>query len=51
VEDSNSGLPFCDESLTIAERVKDLISRVPDDEKLGGTGKKSLEALESLSIH
>lgn len=38
-EATYSGLDFCDESLSIDERVKDLLSRVPDEEKIGSDGK------------
>lgn len=31
-------LPFCDESLSIDDRVSDLIARIPDQEKLGSAG-------------
>jgi hypothetical protein len=31
----SAGFPFCDPTLTVAERVKDLVSRLSLDEKIG----------------
>ena len=39
IDASFSEMPFCDESLPVADRVSDLIKRIPDDEKLGSAGK------------
>lgn len=33
-----SELPFCDSSLDTGSRVADILSRIPDDEKLGSAG-------------
>lgn len=35
-----SNLPFCDTSLDIKSRVSDILSRIPDDEKLGSAGNR-----------
>ena len=39
--DGNADLPFCDEKLTYDDRVKDLLSRIPIEEKLGVGGEHS----------
>ena len=33
-----SSLAFCNQSLSTEERVQDLLSRIPDEEKLGSAG-------------
>lgn len=40
-----SSLPFCDETLSLDDRVADLLDRIPDDEKLGSAG--TIQALDS----
>ena len=39
-----SRLPFCDSTLDIESRVADIMSRIPDDEKLGSAGQCVLSA-------
>lgn len=37
-DESFAALPFCDETLSIENRVIDLLKRIPDSEKLGSAG-------------
>jgi len=38
LNDTFSSFDFCNESLTVSERVDDMLKRIPDDEKLGVAG-------------